>query len=982
MYLYTKCLIFVYKMSFEGSITPPESDDDDCNNTYDAVKSPVLKQRFSARSLGLTIKPKEKDLNEQFYACSVDLMVKRKHLNESQFSKNSNLQNFKGILESMQNILLNSDPQPDCIFNALKLLFALSNEISFTIGEEVNCMVSRIPFDIQCKSFEEWLNCFVDISLVLLDILAYAIKHKCITQTFKIYHSDGTIVDGEANCLNKTVERILYDILSICASIFQAFNSVNKLNCKIPACSAFQKLLLKCCTLLRCEEDFWTSIISLINSIIPSGKRRFQFDATSSALSFCWWWIKILPLNSNISSCFTLVNSLLRRSLAASSKQSNIISFHILCYEKVMMTFFNSMSTRQLKSAELAGFHLLWQNISQHYFVGNKVTGVKKDLIVTSVLQWLSQLPNRFQSYEKDNVSTESFMAFLAVLKTFLSRDNGSVWLLLKDRFLQRLQLPVMKQMTAMGLDCYFSVVLTVLHSCPKNNADATLKVFMSLLGSLNFESSAVAKLQVYINGLFAVMHVCYKRDLSYQLPATKAGQCFERFSGLLSTTGVLKQTDQLLRCIESFFTCVSDLMNLDNLIDLNMLIPLHWVRGVVDKLNSNEANTVIHFVHKLIEYAKDSVQPNVHLFCQCFVKESVACLQKCSFNDQEIIGELTFFLALKPDSTDMSLFCQIWKYFSSEGQVDILFRCCYLRNCLQNTAVFNFVNNHETNATKHNETLVVDCAVQGWVQCVALLSDVQPAMIKDVTRAIAQLKVIEKLGKFESADFSIEVFLKLLASKHKSACNFLERIHWTNQAKCWIGTTLDKSIPDLSNENYFNSIYSTFATVIENCSLLLHTGKASFVTRSLNVFILNSEKCNERNDNAISKYLDKFMAGCLTIGTKDIYINQILKQIINVYLMKWPTPSEHPFLRLLHNLEPNLLLIMLELLRQFLTSDFHTNKLVMTVEILYEWSRSSTVNPHSFPDFKSALMSVRPQLRFSSGLLEKLDFLLTFFGY
>jgi len=537
-----------------------------------------------------------------------------------------------------------------------------------------------------------------------------------------------------------------------------------------------------------------------------------------------------------------------------------------------------------------------------------------------------------------------------------------------------------MKQLTEVGLDYYFSVVLVVLHSCPNSNADAALTAFLSLLEHINSETSATATLKVYINGLFAMIHICYNRSLSCQILATKIGTCFERLSRLLSATS--KQSDQyhqVLNYIDCFFTCFREFIKLDNISDLGLLIPLQWVKGLVDSLDGNEVNPVVQCIHDLIECSKKSTQSHIQHFCLCFVKESALCLQKSTFNVQVTVSELTSFLATRPDS--VLLFSKIWKYFASEGRVDILLRCSYLTNCLRSNEVFNFIDNHDSDGSKC-DVLLVDCAVSGWLQCVALLSDVRPTMIKEISKEIGKLKVIEKLGNYEVNDFSIIVFLKLLAIKHKSASNFLDRMHWTNQAKCWIVPVLDISDQGLSNESYQNSIYSTFAIIIQHCSLLLHAGKPSFVTRSLNVFILNTENHKTHIDDAINKTIDKFMIGCLAIGTKDIYINQSLKRIVNFYLTKWPTSTQHPFLKLLLVLDSAMLLSMLELLYQVLTNDFHTNKLAKTVEILYEWSMSVNVKEHNVViDFKSALNSVRPQLRFSNGLHDKIDHLLNFFS-
>jgi len=406
-------------MSFEGSITPPESDDD-CNITYHDVTSPVLKQRLSARTVGMTSKTQDKDLNEQYYECAIDFMVKHKQLHNPHILDNRTLQNYKSFLNTIQELMSNSNSQHNSVFNAVNLLFSLSTSLSVTVIEEISSFSS--------ESIEDWLICICEVNSMLLDMLAYAIKFKCVLQSLQIFFSDGVLVEGEANCLNKTVQRVLHDIACISAYLFRTNSASNKALSENSACSVFCKLVGKCRSLLASEEYFWNMIMSLINLIVQDTNRHLHFDATSSALSFCWWWIKILPFNNNtsiVSGSVTVINSLLRRSLASCMKMPNIVSYHIRCYEEVIMLLYDQMPARQWKPAELAGFHLLWQNISQYCFLPSRVTSCRtRNLFLLSVQQWLFQPGYQLNENEINDI----FMTFLTLLKNFVSKNNGYVY--------------------------------------------------------------------------------------------------------------------------------------------------------------------------------------------------------------------------------------------------------------------------------------------------------------------------------------------------------------------------------------------------------------------------------------------------------------------------------------------------------------------------------------------------------------------------
>ena len=62
---------------------------------------------------------------------------------------------------------------------------------------------------------------------------------------------------------------------------------------------------------------------------------------------------------------------------------SNVIEWdhqlacQLLCYKKVFSSFYGSLNGRDWKATELAGFGLLWQNLSQHLSVNTSDKFVK-----------------------------------------------------------------------------------------------------------------------------------------------------------------------------------------------------------------------------------------------------------------------------------------------------------------------------------------------------------------------------------------------------------------------------------------------------------------------------------------------------------------------------------------------------------------------------------------------------------------------------
>ena len=75
------------------------------------------------------------------------------------------------------------------------------------------------------------------------------------------------------------------------------------------------------------------------------------------------------PHNTNILCCHNITNRLLRFSLSSCADLEYQLACHLLCYRKVLGLLYDSLNGRNWEPTELAGFSLLWQNMSQRLSV-------------------------------------------------------------------------------------------------------------------------------------------------------------------------------------------------------------------------------------------------------------------------------------------------------------------------------------------------------------------------------------------------------------------------------------------------------------------------------------------------------------------------------------------------------------------------------------------------------------------------------------
>ena len=1000
-------------MNFEGSITPPLSDDEDWNSCIDTttLPSPVLKQK-SSKSKVVIAKSCEPNLDDLYYQASADLLVLEKQVSGESFSSKeiTDIDQVDKFLQSVSSMVLNDDANLPFDFQSkiLELIFAFSNEVSASVQDNLACLTQNMTFS---QSYEDSLHhcgkvnliklfhCFCNVNSLLLDVVR-TLEDKYVLQNFLVYHSNGLLVSADVNILNKTVNRILQDVAYFCVSIFLSQFISNNAKAKwyfTYPCSCFKNLVSKCSLLLK-PEEFWVLISTLVNSCIPSSNvsksnvtpSHHKFDDIHSALSFSWWWIKGLPY-ADTSCCHNLTNRLLRLSLA--NCLNTDLSFHIACYQKVITFLHKCSSSQQWKPAHLAGFHLLWQSMSQRMSARKKTS---KKAIDSSVQEWVKQ-SQKLQNYFVENIEVpNNFEMFLSVFDFLLSVDEGKVWILIRDRFFLRLQPSIMKQLDETGLQHYVATIMVVMQRCPVIHGQAALEKFVVLLDNCLIDPFDLAKHKVCISGLYAVVHICIARRIERQPLSLKLGHFFRKLSKLIADNSLKSEQRHLVvERLSHFLNSCEEFLRLCDVFpsDLSLVVPLDCVTRITSKLLVNESRVIFGFLSELMMCSRMKVadRPQLEKFCLLFIQEIRPWLKKLALNSQDFcqfMTDLTLFLSSKYDSVAQVVFCDLWTFFASDGPLDVSFRLSYLNNCLKNKSLFDRINTTVGNEPHSKQSLEPsDIAIRGWISSVVVLHDSQPELVEALSTSMSKLAAFSAI--ISSTNLTFEIFLDDLAARHRESKTFLERVTWTKRAKVWFNLAVDIALKYVKNEKFLCPVYSAMGSIIQRCSLLLHTGKPSFVSRCLDNFVLHPPKVksSEHTDSIVFIYLHKFIIGCLTIGSKDVYIVQVLKQIVNMYVTKWPclsaTGEKHPFLRVL--LSPpneNALLVFLFALYRVLTENFYTKTVATVVEILYLWASqtSTTIDRCLLPDFPLALTNIRPHLRFSESLLKKIEFLLKFF--
>nr|CAB3260355.1 uncharacterized protein LOC100175133 [Phallusia mammillata] len=418
-------------MDYDGSITPPLSDDEDCSEKLES--SPVLRKKPRHDVKALSPKTllntscgnievnnyKNENAEEHFYHENITI-VDRKSLfrNERDITRSfyKGMMNLRDLRDSESkqkcdevdylvslltdiNEYVLSDINQDDVTCILRMLCMLCNESSSIM----NC--TNIPayrnavkkfvqsnkptFLHMCDSqkFISFFHMYTKIHTCLMEVIS-VILDKFSMLSLEVLHFNGHSLNEFVGIKQQICNKVVLDLLSASENLFnQLVGKENNTHsawrllyskCPFP-CECFQDFFKNKVAKLLEEQQFWIILNTHLTNIIQNSQAStneaigltsgIKCNNISTSLSFVWWWMGEMPYTSNVTSSHSLIIRLVRLSLRNCESEDETLMFHLLCYRDIIKSVRKAASMSTWSTTELAPFYLLWHHYSQKFLL-------------------------------------------------------------------------------------------------------------------------------------------------------------------------------------------------------------------------------------------------------------------------------------------------------------------------------------------------------------------------------------------------------------------------------------------------------------------------------------------------------------------------------------------------------------------------------------------------------------------------------------
>ncbi|XP_054706507.1 protein MMS22-like [Uloborus diversus] len=537
---------------------------------------------------------------------------------------------------------------------------------------------------------------------------------------------------------------------------------------------------------------------------------------------------------------------------------------------------------------------------------------------------WFDYINQLASNPKADNKKT-SFDIFLQILILQLKLDSprGNLWRSLKGRIYSKIVLKKMKELTEIGLQNMFSILLSISIS---EQFEVLTKICE--LAAMIETTADHRKQTIAWKAMFVLIHICQQKGHDMK---NVVSQSSKFFNSLCSYFALIKQDSMLKTNVMNLLLVYIDGMceifeRSESLRLFEYQLVSNGFSELLPSCGASELNYIlsifVSILSKIKDLSKKANFTDVNTQCiglvQLVFENVYPFLLKFSASNtaSSIVSDIAYALTSLTCqfstffSDSVPTFSKIFSVFVTEKGTNCAVMCRYLCFVLDDSDLMS-----EICLKMHNAKLLV---FYSWLKCALYLPPACSDMLNFTSKALLQSELLVHFPEIKNLNFKSDNheiltlnFFHLIEDSFNKCKNFQEKCQMRQVMHQYFKYYTDyavskiKASPDSSTLNY---VYKITAQIVESCSVLLHKkfSADSILPQLLDQMAFphlvfpKDKTAQSVMLCSIKEYVPCFLKGLFKLDYRnDKCIEREIKDIIMLYIGTYKA-SSNPLVKLL----------------------------------------------------------------------------------